>query len=370
MPARRSPVRVLVVDDSALVREVMQRVLGADESFSVVTAADAFIASRKIAASRPDVILLDLAMPKVDGLAFLRQLMVDDPIPVVICSVLTNGAADVAMRALDEGAVDVVSKPRAGLKGMPDEAIAPLAEALRAAALAKVKRRAAAVLVPAPTAAAAARSAPAPVVTPVPRATATDVVVAIGASTGGTEALSLVLSALPHDAPGVVVVQHMPEGFTAAFATRLDAACRVRVREAVDGDKIERGVALIAPGGRHLVVRREGACFRARVVDGPPISRHRPSVDVLFKSVAAAAGPNAVGVLMTGMGRDGADGMAEMKQRGARTVAQDQATSVVFGMPKEAIALGVVDEVVGLPRIAAAILEGASSLRAGGAVDG
>jgi two-component system chemotaxis response regulator CheB len=369
MPAHRSPVRVLVVDDSALVREVMQRVLGADESFSVVTAADAFIASRKIAASRPDVILLDLAMPKVDGLAFLRQLMVDDPIPVVICSVLTNGAADVAMRALDDGAVDVVSKPRVGLKGMPEEAIAPLAEALRAAAQAKVKRRAAAVLVPAPTPA-AARSAPGPAVTPVPRATATDVVVAIGASTGGTEALSLVLSSLPHDAPGVVVVQHMPEGFTAAFATRLDGACRMRVREAVDGDKIERGVALIAPGGRHLVVRREGACFRARVVDGPPISRHRPSVDVLFKSVAAAAGPNAVGVLMTGMGRDGADGMAEMKQRGARTVAQDQATSVVFGMPKEAIALGVVDEVVGLPRIAAAILEGASSLRAGGAVDG
>ncbi|MGH7437300.1 MAG: protein-glutamate methylesterase/protein-glutamine glutaminase [Polyangiaceae bacterium] len=373
MPALRTPVRVLVVDDSALVREVMQRVLGADESFSVTTAADAFIATRKIAASRPDVILLDLAMPRMDGLAFLRQLMVDDPIPVVICSVLTSGGADVAMRALDEGAVDVISKPRVGLKGVADEAVAPLADALRAAAQARVKRRPAAVLVPGP--------APAPptpvraVVTPVApsahRGAGANTIVAIGASTGGTEALNVVLSALPHDAPGVVVVQHMPEGFTAAFANRLDGACRVRVREAVDGDKVERGLALIAPGGRHLVVRREGACYRARVVDGPAISRHKPSVDVLFRSVAAAAGPSAVGVLMTGMGRDGADGMAEMKQRGARTVAQDQASSVVFGMPKEAIALGVVDEVVSLSRIAAAILDNASSLgRVGGSVDG
>jgi two-component system chemotaxis response regulator CheB len=188
-----------------------------------------------------------------------------------------------------------------------------------------------------------------------------DTIVALGASTGGTEALGVVLSSLPPDAPGIVVVQHMPEGFTAAFASRLDSTCRIRVREAQDGDRVDRGVALIAPGNRHLVVRREAGCFSVRVIDGPPISRHRPSVDVLFGSVADSAGAAGVGVIMTGMGRDGADGLRAMKQRGARTIAQDAATCVVFGMPKEAIALGAVDEIVPLPKLAPTILERAAS---------
>jgi two-component system, chemotaxis family, protein-glutamate methylesterase/glutaminase len=358
MPASRSLVRVLVVDDSALVREVMQRVLGADDSFSVATAADAMIASRKIAASRPDVILLDLAMPRVDGLSFLRRLMAEDPIPVVICSVLTDGAADVAMRALDEGAVDVVSKPRVGYRGVADGAVAPLVEALRAASQSTVKRRLAAVPV---LALRPAEPKTEPRTLVMPSGAPADTIVALGASTGGTEALGVVLSSLPPDAPGVVAVQHMPEGFTAAFASRLDGACRIRVHEARDGDRVERGLALIAPGNRHLAVRREGGCFRVRVIDGPAISRHRPSVDVLFGSVADAAGAAAVGVLMTGMGRDGAEGLRAMKLRGARTIAQDAATCVVFGMPKEAIALGAVDEVVPLPRIASTILERATS---------
>jgi two-component system chemotaxis response regulator CheB len=354
MPASRSPVRVLVVDDSALVREVMQRVLGADDSFSVATAADAIIASRKIAASRPDVILLDLAMPRVDGLSFLRRLMVEDPIPVVICSVLTEGGADVAMRALDEGAVDVVSKPRVGLQGLADGAVAPLVDALRAAAQARVRRRPGAA--PAQQAARPAEPKSEPR-TLTRRMAGAETIVALGASTGGTEALGVVLGSLPPDAPGIVAVQHMPEGFTAAFASRLNGACRIRVREAQDGDRIERGLALIAPGNRHLVVRREGGCFGVRVIDGPPISRHRPSVDVLFGSVADAAGQAGIGVIMTGMGRDGADGLRAMKLRGARTVAQDAATCVVFGMPKEAIALGAVDDVVPLQRIAPTILD-------------
>ena len=346
----RSTVRVLVVDDSALVREVMQRALGSAHAFSVVTAADPLIAARKMSLARPDVILLDLAMPRMDGLSFLRKLMSEDPIPVVVCSVLTNGAADVAMRALDEGAVDVVTKPRVGLRGLEDGALVPLMDALRAAAQASVKRRAAV----APVAPRSAEPHP----QTAPRVTAsTDVLVAIGASTGGTEALGVVLSALPQDAPGVVVVQHMPEGFTGAFARRLDGACAIRVDEARDGDRVERGRALIAPGNRHVVVRREGAAWRVRLVDGPAVSRHRPSVDVLFGSVAEAAGSAAIGVLLTGMGRDGAEGLREMKLRGARTIAQDAATCVVFGMPREAIALGATDEVVALPRIAPTILE-------------
>lgn len=362
MPAEDGrAVRVLVVDDSALVREVMQRALGADDSFSVVTAADPIIATRKMAQARPDVILLDLDMPRMDGLSFLRRLMAEDPIPVVVCSVLTNGAADVAMRALDEGAVDVVTKPRVGLQGMGSGALMPLIDSLRAASQASVRRRAVAAAVAPP---AAAARAPVPQARAVARPAPSDALIAVGASTGGTEALGVVLSALPEDAPGVVVVQHMPEGFTAAFARRLDGACRVRVDEAVDGDRVERGRVVIAPGNRHLVVRREGTCWRVRVVDGPPVSRHRPSVDVLFGSVAEAAGEAAVGVLLTGMGRDGAEGLRTMKQRGARTIAQDAATCVVFGMPKEAIALDAVDEVLPLPRIAPAILERAAGASA------
>jgi two-component system chemotaxis response regulator CheB len=349
MPSVDRPLlRVLVVDDSALVREVMQLLLTADESFAVTTAADPLIALRKMAISRPDVILLDLAMPRMDGLSFLRKVMAEDPIPVVVCTATTECAADVAIRALDEGAVDVVTKPRVGVRGFFEDSATPLVDTLRAAAQASLKRRAA----PTPVRMRAAeRSAPPP------RRRVKRALVAVGASTGGTDALTVLLGALPEDAPGLVVVQHMPKGFTGAFARRLDGVCRVAVREAADGDRVERGLALIAPGDRHMIVRPEGAHWRVRIVDGPPVSRHRPSVDVLFRSVADAAGAAAVGVILTGMGRDGAEGLRAMKEVGGWTIAQDEATCVVFGMPREAIALGVVDVVAPLSRIAAAVLE-------------
>jgi two-component system chemotaxis response regulator CheB len=348
-PADRRVLQVLVVDDSAVVREVMQKILAGDDSFAVTTAADPLIAARKMATARPDVILLDLAMPHMDGLSFLRKVMAEDPIPVVICSVLTQGAADVAFQALIEGAVDIVTKPHLGVRGFLEESVTLLADTLRAAAAATLPPRSALRLAAKP---------PQPKLPSVARTKRTaDAVVAVGASTGGTEALNVLLGALPEDAPGVVVVQHMPAGFTGPFARRLDASCAVCVKEARDGDYVLRGQALIAPGNRHLVVRREGVHLRVRVVDGPLISRHRPSVDVLFRSVADAVGSSAVGVLLTGMGRDGAEGLRIMKERGARTFAQDEATCVVFGMPKEAIALGAVDEVVPLPRMAPTILD-------------
>jgi len=351
----RRGVRVLVVDDSALVREVLQRVLGRDGSLSVLTAADPLIAARKIEASRPDVILLDLAMPRMDGLSFLRKLMAEDPVPVVVCSAMTDGA-ELVMRALHEGAVDVVKKPVLGVRGFLEDSVTTLVDAVHAAAQARVLRRGIPRLPTAtpqtPHHATARPASPRP-----------ETLVAVGASTGGTEALAVVLGALPTDAPGLVVVQHMPEGFTDSFARRLDAASRVSVKQAADGDRVEPGRVLIAPGDRHVVVQRESGEWRVRIVDGPLVARHRPSVDVLFRSVAAAAGPSAVGVILTGMGRDGAEGLRAMKDAGARTLAQDEATCVVFGMPKEAIARGAVDRVLPLPRIAQAILEQAPPAR-------
>jgi two-component system chemotaxis response regulator CheB len=348
LPSDRRVLQVLVVDDSAVVREVMQRILAADDSFAVTTAADPLIAVRKMATSRPDVIVLDLAMPHMDGLSFLRKVMAEDPIPVVICSVMTQGAADVAFQALVEGAVDIVTKPPLGVRGFLEESVSALADTLRAAAAAKLPRRAAPPWVAKP---------PRRRLSPVALAHAADALVAVGASTGGTEALCVLLGALPEDAPGVVVVQHMPPGFTGPFARRLDASSAISVKEAQDGDYVLRGQALIAPGNRHVIVAREGVHLRVRVVDGALVSRHRPSVDVLFRSVAAAVGRSAIGVLLTGMGRDGADGLRAMKERGAWTLVQDEATCVVFGMPKEAIALGAVDDVVPLARIAPTILD-------------
>jgi two-component system chemotaxis response regulator CheB len=349
------PLRVLVVDDSALVREVVQRIFAGDDSFAITTASDPLIAARKIAAARPDVILLDLAMPQMDGLSFLRKVMAEDPIPVVVCSSMTGDAPEMAMRALGDGALDVVTKPRVGVRGFLEESFTLLVDTLRAAAQASVTRRTLPREAVGPFLGSRARPAGASAARharPFERA-----LVAIGASTGGTEALAVLLGGLPEDAPGVVVVQHMPEGFTGPFARRLDGGCRIAVKEAADGDSIEPGCALIAPGGRHMTVSREGSRWRARVADGVLVSRHRPSVDVLFHSVARAAGPSALGVILTGMGRDGADGLRAMKQRGAWTIAQDEATSVVFGMPREAIASGVVDDVVPLSRIAQAILD-------------
>jgi two-component system chemotaxis response regulator CheB len=313
----------------------------------------------KMRRERPDVIVLDLEMPRMDGLTFLQKLMTEDPIPVVVCSGLAGPGTEVAVHALEEGAVDVVAKPRLGVKGFLEDSAQRIVQVVRAAAEARVRPR-----VP--------RRAPLPKLVPHPpgrplhpgerreiRAIrdTTHKVVVVGASTGGTEALRELLEAMPPDAPGIAIVQHMPEVFTAQFAKRLDQRCRIEVKEAETNDRLVPGRALVAPGNRHLVVRRSGALYFVDVVDGPPVSLHRPSVNVLFRSAAQAAGRNAIGVILTGMGDDGADGLGEMKAAGARTIAQDEATSVVFGMPREAILRGAVDEVLPLPRIAGHVLK-------------
>jgi two-component system, chemotaxis family, protein-glutamate methylesterase/glutaminase len=344
---------VLVVDDSAVVRQALVTILARGRTI-VATAADAVIATQKIQHLRPDVIVLDIEMPRMDGLTFLRHVMASpQPIPVVVCSSLAQAGTQVALQALEEGAVAVVEKPRLGVREFLHDQARVFVETVNEAAQVRVRPRSR-VLEPRPLLTADAVLPPRPAL---PARPAAETVVAIGASTGGTEALRVILEALPADAPGIVVVQHMPEGFTRAFAQRLDGLCRVEVKEAEPGDRVEAGRVLIAPGNRHLLLRRSGPLYRAEVVDGPPVSRHRPSVDVLFRSVAQAAGPHAVGALLTGMGRDGADGLLEMKLVGAKTLAQDEATSVVFGMPKEAIAAGAAQEVLPLGRIAARLRE-------------
>ena len=343
---------LLVVDDSAVMRVAFRTICARERDLEVRVASDPILAAARIREKRPDVILLDVEMPRMDGLTFLRMLMESDPIPVVICSALAGNGTRTALRALEEGAVDVVGKPKIGLREFLDDSAELLVDAVRSAAGAKVRRRA-------PLAPVSPRRT-ADALLPRSRSRLVELtsrkLAAVGASTGGTEALRVLLEALPPDAPGLVVVQHMPAGFTAGFAQRLDALCRIEVKEVVNGDRVLDGRALIAPGDRHLLVRRDGAEYRVEVREGPLVSRHRPSVDVLFRSAAQAAGPNAVGVILTGMGNDGAEGLLEMKSAGARTVAQDEATSVVFGMPKEAIARGAVDEVLPLSRIPAAIL--------------
>jgi two-component system chemotaxis response regulator CheB len=348
------PVRVLVVDDSAVVRQALGQILR-HAGMAVTAANDPLIAMDKMRHERPDVIVLDLEMPRMDGLTFLQKIMAEDPIPVVVCSGLAGPGTEVALHALEEGAVDVLAKPRLGVKGFLEESARRIVQVVRAAAEARVRRRA-------PRLPDVHRFDPGPVL-PRPRPVIRDTthkVVVVGASTGGTEALRALLEAMPPDAPGIAIVQHMPEVFTAQFAKRLDQSCRIEVKEAQGNDRLVPGRALVAPGNRHLLVRRSGALYFVDVVDGPPVSLHRPSVDVLFRSAAQAAGGNAVGVILTGMGADGAEGMAELKAAGARTIAQDEATCVVFGMPKEAIQRGGVDEVLPLPRIAAHVLKWAS----------
>ena len=343
---------VLVVDDSAVMRQVMTTVLSREMGIHVETAAHPLIAMGKMKQRRPDVIVLDIEMPHLDGLTFLQQIMADQPIPVLVCSALAKNGADTVLRALEYGAVDVIQKPAVGIQEFLYEQAIMMVDKVRGAAEARPKRRA---NIPS-----SEKRHSADVVLPtVPTRTlsvTTDKVVAIGTSTGGTEALRVLLMALPLDAPGFVVVQHMPEVFTANFAERLNQLCAVDVREARDGDRVRPGLVLIAPGNRHTMINRNGAQYMVRVVDGPLVARHRPSVDVLFRSVAQAAGANAVGVIMTGMGDDGADGLLEMKKAGAATIAQDEATSVVFGMPKVAIERGAVDEILPLQRITHAIL--------------
>ncbi|MBI3637579.1 MAG: chemotaxis response regulator protein-glutamate methylesterase [Candidatus Rokubacteria bacterium] len=342
-PAGRR-IRVLVIDDSALMRQVLTQMLGADPALEVVgTAPDPLVASEKIKALAPDVLTLDVEMPRMDGLAFLERLMRAQPMPVLMVSSLTEAGCDVTLRALELGAVDFVTKPRLDIRGRMSEIAAEIIDKIKTAATARVR--------PGPPSPPARPAAPAP-----PMFRTTQAVVMVGASTGGTEALREFLTALPADAPGIVIVQHMPERFTRAFAERLDRLCEVRVKEAEDGDRVLAGHAYIAPGNFHLRVVRDGAQVRARVTSEEPVNRHRPSVDVLFQSAAAALGPNALGVIMTGMGHDGARGLLAMRQAGAHTVAQDEDSCVVFGMPREAIALGAAERVVPLARIADAVL--------------
>lgn len=353
LPAGSDLLNVLVVDDSATVRQALLSVLSKERGFRVTVAADPLFAIDKMKKFRPQVILLDLEMPRMDGLTFLERLMSQDPVPVVICSGLTGLRAEAAIRALEIGAVDIITKPKIGIRGFLEESAVLLEDTVRAAATARVNRfrKLHKHSSNQPTAAA---GIPFPIVpASIQRR---DRIVAIGASTGGTEALLHIFEQLPEDCPGIVAVQHMPAGFTAAFAKRLDGICRIDVKEAADGDKVLPGHAYIAPGNRHLLVRHLGSGYFLELQDGPLVSRHRPSVNVLFRSVAQAAGAGAVGILMTGMGDDGADGLLEMKNAEALTIAQDEASCVVFGMPREAILRGAVDEILSLSNIPSAIL--------------
>ena len=344
--------RVLVIDDSALMRQLITQILQLDRSIEVVgTAKDPFDAREKILALNPDVLTLDVEMPRMDGLSFLEKLMAGRPMPVVMLSSLTEKGCQTTMRALELGAVDFITKPKLDVVAGMDSLVDEIIEKVKFAATANIQRRKV--------------SVDRPVVTE-PKAVAstamiasTHKVIAIGGSTGGTEALLELLAAFPPDAPGAVAVIHMPEGFTNTFAQRLDRHCQVRVKEAQDGDRIIPGHVLVAAGNYHMEVHRSGATYTVRVFSGPPVSRHRPSVDVLFSSCARHVGKNAVGAILTGMGNDGAAGMLEMKQAGATTFAQDEATCVVFGMPKEAIAKGGVDETLPLQRMAPKILQAA-----------
>jgi len=344
-------IKVLIVDDSALVRQTLTEVLSSDPEIEIIgTAGDPFVAAERIAEQLPDVITLDIEMPRMDGLTFLQKIMAQHPIPVVICSSLAEEGAQSTLKALEYGAVEIVTKPRLGSKQFLEESQVTLCQAVKGAAAARVRPHAVHTVEPKLTAdSVLSRATGAMIAT-------TEKIVAIGASTGGTEALRVLLEALPPDAPGMVIVQHMPEMFTRAFAKRLDSLCEISVKEAEPNDTVLRGRALIAPGNHHMLLKRSGARYYVDIKEGPLVCRHRPSVDVLFRSAARYAGQNAVGVIMTGMGDDGANGLLEMKEAGAVTIAQDEETCVVFGMPHEAIKRDAAEHVLPLPSIARAIL--------------
>lgn len=348
-------IRVLIVDDSASVRQTLSEMLGSEPDIEVMgTAADAFAAAKRIQAEIPDVIILDVEMPRMDGITFLRKIMMQRPMPVIICSSLTDAGSQKLVEAMEAGAVDVIAKPHIATKQFLMEARVRVSDAVRAAA--HSKRRA-----PSARVGGVERKLTADVILPPPIAgrgtyRPTERIICIGASTGGTESLREILESLPENSPGIVIVQHMPEHFTAAFARRLDGLCRVAVKEAEEGDMVQSGRVLIAPGNRHMLLQRNGSRYSVSIKDGPLVSRHRPSVDVLFRSAAQCAGANALGVIMTGMGDDGAKGLLEMKQAGARTIAQDEQSCIVFGMPKEAIALGAADKIVSLGALARELL--------------
>jgi two-component system chemotaxis response regulator CheB len=354
---------VMVVDDSAVVRLVVKQALEQDPSIEVIgTASDPIFAMGKMRERWPDVIVLDIEMPRMDGITFLKKIMAERPTPVVICSSLTAQGAETTIAALSAGAMTIITKPTAKLKKFLEDSSVQLLGAVKAASRANVKRLvpttvhppkatpklAAGAILSAPDGSAMSRT--------------TERIFAIGTSTGGTQALESVLTALPRMVPGILVVQHMPEKFTAMFATRLDSICEVEVKEAEQHDRVLPGRVLIAPGGHHMLLKRSGAQYLVEVMDGPLVSRHKPSVDVLFRSVAKFAGKNATGIIMTGMGDDGARGMKEMFDAGTHTIAQDEASCVVFGMPKEAIRLGAVKEVIALEQIPQAIIAAGRSM--------
>ena len=362
MPPTPSPSRritAVVVDDSAVVRRHLADLLTAGGIEVIATASDPLFAWPKLAARWPDVVVLDVEMPRMDGISFLRQIMAERPTPVVMCSTLTEKGAATTLQALAEGAVGFVTKPRLGLRDFLSDSANGLVAAVRTAAASRARAmRPHAGLAATPPGGPALRPKPALPSTTTSATTAamavtTDRLIAIGASTGGVQAIEAVLTALPRTAPGIVIVQHMPERFTGALAQRLNELCAMDVKEAADGDRVIDGRVLIAPGGRHMQLVRSGAQYQVSVRDGPLVNRHKPSVDVLFKSVAQCAGANALGVLLTGMGDDGARGLREMREAGARTAAQDEASCVVFGMSREAIRLGAADTVLPLSQVSA-----------------
>lgn len=351
-------IKVLVVDDSALVRQTLVSILESDPQIEIVgVAADPYIAVEKIKECIPDVITLDIEMPRMDGLTFLKKLMSQHPIPVVVISTLTEKGTDSALLALEYGAVEVLAKPKVNTRILLEQSKIELCDKVKAAAMANVRKRSFTART-ATTEVAPKLSADAVISKKVSSSMVqtTETVIAIGASTGGTEALRVLLEGFPADCPGIVIVQHMPEMFTKQFAQRLNSLCKVTVKEAENGDKVLRGHVLLSPGGKHMMLKRSGAIYHVEIVDGPLVNRHRPSVDVLFRSVARYAGKNVIGAILTGMGDDGAKGMLEMKEAGAHTIAQDEHSCVVFGMPKEAIKLGGAEKILPLSDISKYIM--------------
>jgi two-component system chemotaxis response regulator CheB len=368
-PSRASTsalVRVLIVDDSASARAMLRSIVESDPALKVVgLAPDAFEAARMMREELPDVILLDLELPGIDGLTFLKKIMSQRPLPVVVCSGFTARGSEQSLAALEAGAIEVILKPQAGDPQARAEAQVRICDALRAASQSRGGRRIAAAATPRQP----GNKLTADVMLPPPNLSrtvpVTEPIVCIGASTGGTEALREILTSLPPDAPAICIVQHMPAGFTNAFARRLDGLCQVKVSEAVDGATVGQGEVLIAPGDRHMMLRRLPSGYRVTVAEGPYVSRHRPSVDVLFRSAAGAAGANALGLILTGMGDDGARCLGEMKAAGCHTIAQDEATCVVYGMPREAVRMGTAVQTLPLGKMAAAIMGFARRHRTG-----
>ena len=349
-------IRVLVVDDSAVVRQSLTEIIESDPNLEVMgTASDPYLAANKIKNEVPDVITLDIEMPRMDGLTFLKKIMSQHPMPVVIISSLTAKGTQTGIRALEYGAVEIITKPQMYSKDFILDAKIRICEAIKGAAHAKTSRK----VIAKPLMPVQPKFSADAVLPPIQKHSmikTTEMVVAVGASTGGTEALSEFLRALPPDSPGIIVVQHMPEKFTTSFAERLNELCKITVKEAANGDSIIRGRALIAPGNYHTLLKRSGARYYVEIKEGPLVNRHRPSVDVLFRSTAKYAGANSIGIIMTGMGDDGAKGLLEMKQTGAKTIAQDEKSCIVFGMPKEAIKLKAADKVLALDKIAPHVL--------------